>query len=85
MAQCVDVANIGGQDVIVPSVASGGACTTALLLTPDEFASITANPFVLSLDDAIQISTAIALVWAAAWGIRAILNALHSNEKESES
>ncbi|MDB6020235.1 MAG: hypothetical protein JWQ04_92 [Pedosphaera sp.] len=82
MAQCVDVVNLDGQDVLAPSPASSGACVTALVLTPDEYALVTANPFVLPLDGAAQISTAIALVWAVAWGFRAILKALHSDEKE---
>lgn len=37
----------------------------------------------MSLENAVQISLSIGLVWAIAWGIKQIARALNSDEKES--
>lgn len=41
-----------------------------------------ASPFVLSLDDAARIGLAVATLWAVAFGIRMLIKALQTDEKE---
>lgn len=83
MAECVTVSQINGVDVIVPSHAN--PCTTALLLTPSEFAHIAQNPFVLSIEDGALISAAIVGIWAIAWGIKAAILVLRGSDGDSTS
>lgn len=85
MAQCVDVVNVSGQDVLTPVAASSGACVTALVLTPSEYSTLMASPFVLTPDEAVQLSLAVCLLWAVAYGFRAFIRTLQIDEKESES
>jgi hypothetical protein len=83
MPQCVTVDQINGVDVIVPSTSD--PCTTALLLSPTEFAHIAQNPFVLSLEDGAQLSAAIVGVWAVAWCVKALVLALRVDDGDSTS
>lgn len=83
MAECVTVAQVNGVDVIVPI--RDDPCTTALLLTPTEFAHIAQNPFVLSIEDGALISGAIVGIWAIAWGIKALILTLRGSDGDSSS
>lgn len=83
MAECVTVSQVSGVDVIVPS--SEQPCTTALLLTPAEFAHITLNPFVLTIEDGLLLSGSIVGLWAIAWGIKAVVLTLRSSDESSTS
>ena len=78
MAQCV--ALVGGQ--VVESTAD--PCTTLLLLTPAEYTALAFNPFVLSVEDGLLISGAIAAVWVAAWCWRALALTLQSDGEAIE-
>lgn len=54
--------------------AEGATCTASqyVVMTDAEFSTLTASPFRLTLAEGGAISTAILLVWAAAWGIKTI-------------
>lgn len=54
-------------------------CTTLLLVTPAEYTALSHNPFVLSVEDGLLISGAIAAIWAAAWAWRALARVLSSD------
>lgn len=80
MAQCVVIS--GGA--VVESVAD--PCTGFLVLTPAEYAALSHNPFILSVEDGALISGAIAAVWASAWCLRALARTLRTDgvaEEES--
>jgi hypothetical protein len=57
-------------------VAATQPCTGLVVLTPSEFALITANPFVLSVEDGALVGGAIGAVWLLAWSFRAIRSVL---------
>jgi hypothetical protein len=80
MAQCVVIS--GGA--VVESVAD--PCTGFLIVTPAEYAALSHNPFMLSVEDGLLISGAIAAVWAAAWAWRKAASALQTDgEPQGES
>jgi hypothetical protein len=70
VAQCALISVIGEQEVLVPSYES--PCMGLVVLEPAEFAHITANPFVLTVEQGLGLSVAIAAVWAVAWGWKAL-------------
>jgi len=51
-------------------------CTGYVLVTPAEYATLMANPFLLSLEDGALIGGAIAAVWASAWCVRQLARML---------
>lgn len=73
MAQCVVIS--GGA--VVESLAD--PCTGFVLVTPAEYSALSHNPFVLSVEDGLLISGAIAAVWAAAWAWKALAAVLRSD------
>jgi hypothetical protein len=84
MSLCAEIGTVGSQAVLVPSAASSGACVTAVVLTPDEYASVMSNPLLLSIDSGTQIALAIGAVWALAWSIRQIGKTLDGDSQHSE-
>ncbi|HSX64201.1 MAG TPA: hypothetical protein VLF15_05695 [Pseudoxanthomonas sp.] len=77
MAQCVQLVNVNGVDVLSPVTAE--PCTGLVVLTPSEYAHVASNPFNLSNEDGILVSAAIAGVWITAWCARALVTVLHSD------
>lgn len=77
MAQCVQLVNVNGVDVLSPVAAE--PCTGLVVLTPIEHANLAFNPFILSSEDGILVSAAIAGVWATAWCFKALVSVLHSD------
>lgn len=51
-----------------------------VVMSSTEFAQRVASPFYLELSEAGPISTAILLVWGAAWGIRQVIRALRKTD-----
>ena len=73
MAQCVSTVPLVVDGVEhIGLVVSDAPCTQFVLLEPGEFAHITANPFVLTIEQGVGLSVAIAAVWALAWGWKAV-------------
>lgn len=62
-----------------------GTCsaTQFVLLTPGEYAWATESPFRLSAAEAGAVGAAILAVWAAAWGVRALVRAIYGGEPET--
>lgn len=81
MAQCAAVVMVGAQEVLAPSIAD--PCTTFVLLTPTEYAGWQSSPLNLSPSDGLLLSAAIVGVWAAAFGWRALVRVLNSNDGDS--
>ena len=74
MAQCAEVIGleVDGTVHAVLAPSSVDPCVGLVLLTPGEFAHITANPWVLTLEQGAGLSVAIAAVWAAAWAFKSM-------------
>lgn len=64
MAQCVSTSIVNGVTVLVP--VNDTPCTSMVVITPAEYQSMSASPFVLSLTDGALISSAILGVWGIA-------------------
>lgn len=77
MAQCVQVVNVNGADVLSPVTAE--PCTGLVVLTPAEYAHVSSNPFNLSNEDGVLIAGAVATVWIAAWCFKALIRTLNSD------
>jgi hypothetical protein len=77
MAQCVAFAEVAGAQVLVR--VDELPCTTAVVLTPAEYAHVANNPFALSLEDGATVAGAVASVWLLAWVLRAMVRALGSD------
>lgn len=78
MAQCITV-NASGQ----LETSTADPCTTLVVLTPAEYAAVSANPFNLSPEDGALISGAVIGVWCIAWACRALQRVL-STDGESQ-
>jgi hypothetical protein len=83
------VGQANSVDVVVytPSASALPSCANGdfVLVDPQEFATISANPFALDLAGAAQISVAIAGVWAVAWVFRALIKAMAIDREENEN
>lgn len=79
MAQCVIVNEAGA--LVVASTAD--PCTGLVVMSASEFAQVTANPFVLSVEDGALVSGAIGAVWCLAWALRAVRQTLNPDGEES--
>lgn len=77
MADCATVQPlvIDGQTVEA-LVRAPGPCTSYVLVTPAEYASMASSPLSLSVEDGTALSAAILAVWGIAWAARAIVRAL---------
>lgn len=81
MAICVQVNSDNTLSAVSPQPADLGTC--AYVVTTS--AEYTNNPLALSAQDGAVISTAILLVWAGAYAVRAILSALNTSDETSAS
>lgn len=59
----------GPDGLELQPVALGDACAGVLLLQP---ADVPPNPLLLSYEDGLAVSAAIAGVWLSAWGVRVL-------------
>lgn len=78
MALCVQVEASGAVSVVNPQPADLSTCAY-LVQTSAEYLN---NPLALSAADGASIGSAILLVWAVAYTIRAVLAALASYDEE---
>lgn len=51
--------------------------TQFVLVTSEQYKNLALSPFNLSAEDGAAVSAAIAVVWGAAFGIRAVIKTLH--------
>lgn len=58
--------------------AEGASCTGSqyVVMSSQEFATLTASPFRLTVAEGGAIAGGILLLWAAAWGVRAVARVL---------
>lgn len=85
MADCAFVVTLTVDDVAVPVYAAASApCSGYVVLTPAEYSALSANPFILSPEDATLVGGAIALTWATAWAIRQIGRALNTDGSSNQ-
>ena len=85
MAQCAYIATVAGVDVLAAEVAASGACSSLVVLSVDEFANWQSNPLNLSASDGFLMSVAIVGIWGAAFGWRALVRTLDTNDGNSTS
>lgn len=81
MALCVQVNGDGSMSAVVPQPSDLTTCAYVVQASAEYFN----NPLSLSAQDGTTIGTAILLVWAGAYAIRAVLGALASADEESAS
>ena len=64
---------------VLRSTGSADTCADGqyVLVTSDQYKNLALSPFNLSAEDGAAVSAAIAVVWGAAFGIRAIIKTLH--------
>lgn len=72
MALCVQADVNGVLSVASPQPADISACTMMVIAPSD----LMAGPWVLSEEQAVEITGAILMVWAVAWGVRVLIRAL---------
>lgn len=61
------------------------SCTGYLVVTPDEYQSLAASPWVpLTMEEGVIISTAILALWALAFVFRALRAQLQSSQHSGE-
>ena len=86
MADCAYVASVQALDGTPLQVyaAASAPCSGYVVLTPAEYAALSANPFILSPEDATLVGGAIALTWATAWGFRQLARALNTDGSSSQ-
>lgn len=80
MPQCLVI----GVDGVV-SASPADPCTTLVALTPSEFALYSANPFLLSPEQGVLISGAVAGVWAVAWAAKMLVRTLYDDGEKGAS
>lgn len=71
MADCAQWVATSVGTVLVQESAS--SCTSAVVLTPAEYAALSSNPFNLSFEDGALVSGAVVAVWGAAWVFKALI------------
>lgn len=81
MAVCVQVQGTGVLAVVSPQPADMSACAYVVQSAADYFN----NPLLLSAQDGAAVGSAILLVWAGAYVVRAVLAALASGDEPSAS
>jgi len=79
MALCVAV-EAGGA--VVASTAD--PCTTAVLLTPAEYAHLANSPWHLTMEQGALVAVAVASVWIVGFAARTAIKALRSDETGNE-
>lgn len=79
MAQCV-VINAGG----LLEASTADPCTSLLLLNPAEYATLAANPLLLTAEDGAIVSAAILGAWATAWAVRSLYRLLYIDGEINE-
>lgn len=86
MADCAYLASVPSSDGMPLQVyaAASAPCTGYVVLTPAEYGALSANPFILSSEDASLVGGAIALTWATAWGFRQLARALNTDGTSNE-
>lgn len=64
---------------VVLSAGEADTCPTGqyVLVTSEQYKNLALSPFNLSAEDGAAVSAAIAVVWGAAFGIRAVIKTLH--------
>lgn len=80
MAQCVAIDGASGALVVVDVA----PCTSLLVLTPAEYATLANSPWFLSPEDGALVGASIVGVWAAAYFWRAAVRALNVGDHGSE-
>ena len=78
---CVQVDGTGALVAVSPQPADLSTCAYVVQASADYFN----NPLALNAADGATIGTAILLVWAGAYAIRAVLAALASGDESASS
>lgn len=81
MALCVQVNGDNTLSAVSPQPADLGTCAYVVTTSAEYFN----NPLALSAQDGSVIGTAILLVWAGAYAIRAMLGVLATGDESSAS
>ncbi|XYI32386.1 hypothetical protein MNJPNG_09510 [Cupriavidus oxalaticus] len=81
MALCVQVNGDGSMSAVTPQPVDLGTCAYVVQSSAEHLN----NPLALSATDGGAIGSAILLVWAVAYAIRAVLVALASGDQDSAS
>lgn len=81
MALCVQVNGDGSMSAVSPQPADLNTCAYVV----QSSAEVLNNPLALSAADGATIGTAILLVWAGAYAVRAVLATLSSGDDPSAS
>ncbi len=81
MALCVQVNGDGSMSAVTPQPADLATCAYVVQTSAEHFN----NPLALSAADGGTIGSAILLVWAGAYAIRAVLGALAADEDSASS
>lgn len=79
MPLCVQVNSDNTLSAVSPQPADMGTCAYVVTTSAEH----TNNPLALSAQDGGTIGTAILLVWACAYAIRAVLDALSTGDEPS--
>lgn len=78
MPQCLVTVEGGGVVATTDS-----PCLGYLAFTPEEYATLTANPFLLTPEQGALIASAVVAVWVAAYYWKALAAALNTDGERS--
>jgi hypothetical protein len=82
MPQCAFIGIVQGEEVLVP--AHEPQCTGLVVLTPDEYAHITNNPFNLTYEQGAIVAGAVATTWLIGWSFKALIAVLRNDGEALE-